>query len=138
MKEKVYETTQATADVPASSAVGLPDDSPYVNRLLGKVSIGTALGACAGVASKKLTHQAMHGVGVGFICLQVLAYKGWISINWKKVKSDIEKVADQDGDGEFTGADLKNLIRKGVAFLRHGVPDAVGFTAGFYAAIRYF
>ena len=102
-----------------------------------KISIGTVFGVCAGVAVRRLSREAAYGAGVGFIFLQGLAHYGYITINWTKVKDDMEKAADQDGDGKFDANDVKIMIKKGVAFLAKGVPDAAGFSIGIYAGFKW-
>jgi uncharacterized membrane protein (Fun14 family) len=108
------------------------------SALATKVSVGSLFGVCAGVAVKRRTKEAAYGLGVGFIVLQALSYYGYISIHWGKVKEDIERAADQDGDGKFDAQDLKILVQRGLKILTHGVPDAAGFTAGLYAGLKWF
>ena len=105
--------------------------------LAGKMTIGTVFGACAGTAVKRLSKDAMYGAGVALIGLQALAHYGWIEIHWRKIGQDIEKAADLDGDGKFGFSDIKILLQRTVKFLGNGVPDAAGFTAGFYGALKW-
>ena len=103
-----------------------------------KVSVGSLFGVCTGVAVKRLTRDAAYGVGVGFICLQALSHYGYISIHWGKVGKDIEKAADQNGDGKFDATDLKIMVQRAIKWLSHGVPDAAGFTTGLYVGFKWF
>jgi uncharacterized membrane protein (Fun14 family) len=108
------------------------------SALATKVSIGSLFGVCAGVAVKRLTRDAAYGVGLGFIVLQALSYYGYITINWGKVTDDIQKAADQDGDGKFDATDVKIIVKRGIKFLANGVPDAAGFTTGLYVGFKWF
>eukprot|EP00672_Neobodo_designis_P015633 CAMPEP_0174828448 /NCGR_PEP_ID=MMETSP1114-20130205/1341_1 /TAXON_ID=312471 /ORGANISM="Neobodo designis, Strain CCAP 1951/1" /LENGTH=111 /DNA_ID=CAMNT_0016062167 /DNA_START=52 /DNA_END=387 /DNA_ORIENTATION=+ len=102
-----------------------------------KVSVGSVFGVCTGYAVKRLSQEAAYGAGLGFIFLQALSYYGYIQINWKKVKDDISKAADQDGDGQFDSTDVKIIIKRGISFLSHGIPDAAGFSAGLWVGFRW-
>jgi uncharacterized membrane protein (Fun14 family) len=102
------------------------------------ISVSTAFGACVGVASKKLAKDAMYGVGLAFIGLQTLAYLGYVDINWKRIESDIVKAVDQDGDGKLSISDGTALLGKFLRFLGRGLPNAAGFTTGFYVGVKLF
>ena len=102
-----------------------------------KIGFGFALGAAAGSTCKKWTKDVAYGVGVGFMFLQALSHYGFIQINWRAIKEKTEKALDADGDGKFDAKDVKVYFTRFLGFLRNGVPDAVGFTAGFYSGIQY-
>lgn len=101
------------------------------------VSVSSTFGACVGVAAKKLTKDAMYGVGIAFMGLQTLSYLGYISINWGKVEKDIAKAVDQNGDGQLDREDLKILLKKFLNVMKTGLPNAAGFTAGFALGVKF-
>ena len=102
-----------------------------------KVGFGFALGAATGSTVKKWTRDMAYGVGASFMFLQALSHYGFIKINWTVIKEKAEKALDADGDGKFDAQDVKIYFKRFMSFLVNGVPDAVGFTGGFYAGIEY-
>eukprot|EP01084_Bolivina_argentea_P149791 261641_1 len=85
-------------------------------------SVSTGFGCCVGVAVKRLSRDAMYGIGLGFMGLQTLNYLGYISINWKRVEEDLTKVVDQDGDGKLTASDASAILKRFAKFLSTGMP----------------
>ena len=51
--------------------------------------------------------MAAYFIGVVFISIQYLAYKGVIKINWNKALGSIGAALDRDGDGKFDYKDVK-------------------------------
>eukprot|EP00759_Apiculatamorpha_spiralis_P055322 PhF_6_TR7428/c0_g1_i1/m.11112/K17986/FUNDC1; FUN14 domain-containing protein 1 len=101
-------------------------------------TFGTVAGACSGYAVKRVSKQAAYYVGIAFIFLQFLQYKGYIQVKWGKVAEDLEKQLDQDGDGKFDKKDMKVLMGRFMEILQTGIPSGAGFSAGFYAALRWY
>jgi FUN14 domain-containing protein 2 len=101
------------------------------------VSVSTAFGACVGVAARKLTKDAMYGIGLGFMGLQTLSYLGYVSIDWGKVEKDLTRAIDQNNDGKLDKDDLKIIAKKFFAVMKQGLPNAAGFTAGFALGIKF-
>ncbi|CUF84679.1 transmembrane protein, putative [Bodo saltans] len=101
------------------------------------LTVSAAFGACVGVAAKKLTKDAMYGVGLGFIGLQTLSYLGYVSIDWGKVEKDIIKAVDQNNDGKFDKDDAVILSKKALEILKKGLPNAAGFTTGFAVGVKF-
>lgn len=54
--------------------------------LLPDLSLGGVLGFCAGFAIKKVGRVMIFAVGAVFVLVQVLAYFGWLSVNWGRVQ----------------------------------------------------
>jgi FUN14 domain-containing protein 2 len=100
------------------------------------LSVSAGFGACVGVAVRKLTKDAMYGVGLGFIGLQTLSYLGYVSIDWGKVEKDIIKAVDQNNDGKFDKEDAVILSKKVLEVLKKGLPNAAGFTTGFVIGVK--
>ena len=90
--------------------------------LVGELSIGGIGGFMVGYSFKKVTKIVAFLLGIGFISLQYLAYKGIISINYGSMK-------------EFA----KNLIYGGselILDLIAHAPFGAAFTGGFYLGIK--
>lgn len=73
-----------------------PDDDDLVTKykpLLQKLSISSIVGYCSGVTAKRVGKSLAFIAGLGFVALQALAHKGFVTVDWKKVqKSTIEKL----------------------------------------------
>jgi uncharacterized membrane protein (Fun14 family) len=102
-------------------------------------SLGSAglLGFCAGVALKRATTEAAYTVGVAFVFLQLLAYKGYIDIQWKRIRDDLLYLVDTDGDGEITRADVLKYVKGFLNVLVHKLPSTAGLTAGLIYGFRW-
>lgn len=100
--------------------------------------VSSVFGMCVGVAAKKLTKDAMYGVGLGVIGLQTLSHLGYIKIDWQRVEDDITKQVDQDGDGKLTYSDAKIIFKKFLKMMKTGMPSAGGFVTGVYLGIKLF
>jgi uncharacterized membrane protein (Fun14 family) len=62
------------------------------------LGFGGVAGAVVGYTAKKATKVVAIALGAVFILLQVLVYKGFISIDWAAVQGTAEKVwTDQNG-----------------------------------------
>jgi len=109
----------------------------YMAPFLGQLTYGSALGGCTGYALKKMTKAAAFAIGSVFLLLQVLAFKGYIFVDWKKVEKDVVESLDQDGDGDFDGDDVKIMMGNIWSFLKWQLPSAGGFGTGFYLGWRY-
>ena len=129
---KPEETLETTANNVSVSTVSL------LARSVGKrFTMGTLLGALSGYAAKRFSKEAAYYLGLSFIALQILHYKGYIEVKWKTVLHDIESVLDQDGDGKFTFQDVRMLLKKFMKVLTTGLPSSAGFATGFYAALQW-
>uniref|UniRef100_A0A7R9ZDX5 EF-hand domain-containing protein n=1 Tax=Pseudictyota dubia TaxID=2749911 RepID=A0A7R9ZDX5_9STRA len=104
---------------------------------MGKLTFGTLVGYCSGVAAKKVGKAVAAAIGFGFIALQGIAYAGYIDIDWKKVKDDAVKKIDTNADGKFDVEDAKTYWQKVKKILTNSVPDASGFSLGFLYAVTY-
>lgn len=100
------------------------------------ISASGLFGACVGVATKRLTQDAMYGVGLGVMGLQLLNYLGYITIEWNKIGDDITKRVDQDGDGKLSRKDVQILLNRFLEIMKTGMPDALGFGCGFVVGLK--
>jgi len=129
--EEALENAKKEDDVVVNSIMAM------LGPILGKISYGSCLGGCAGYALKKMTKAAAMAIGGVFLFLQVLAYKGYIFVDWQKVEKDVVSKLDQDGDGDFDGDDVKILVANMWDFVKFQLPSASGFGLGFVAGFKY-
>ncbi|KAJ1623789.1 hypothetical protein T492DRAFT_599301 [Pavlovales sp. CCMP2436] len=117
---------------------------PFAERLASVITsammrLGSAgfLGFCAGIVLKRATTEAAYTVGVAFVFLQLLAYRGYIDIQWKRLREDLLYLVDTDGDGEITRKDVLAYIRTLLSVLVYKLPSTTGFTAGLVYGWRW-
>ena len=78
----------------------VPPEDPMASAIdrakpiLAKVSFGSIVGYCSGVALKKAGKLAAVVLGAGFVALQTCASYGYLTIDWDKVKGDAIKKVD--------------------------------------------
>ncbi|CEL92425.1 unnamed protein product [Vitrella brassicaformis CCMP3155] len=101
-----------------------------------KFSTGAIFGFVSGFAIRQAFRVAVTMAGLGYISLQTLAYKGYISINWPKIEKDVTDVLDLDKDGQITHKDFQIGAIKLQKFLMFGLPSAAGFGTGFWLGMR--
>jgi len=92
----------------------MPDwvSAETVKPLTGGLTFGGASGLAAGIACKKIGKALAVGVG-GLYCLfQVAASYGYITVNWKKVESDVMSMLDTNGDGKLDEKDAGVWLQK--------------------------
>jgi len=134
------DSTDASKATGSDSDKALPDEvDPFVERLASLITgaalrLGSAgfMGFCAGVALKRATTEAAYALGGAFIFLQVLAWRGYVDIKWRKVYDDVVRLVDTDGDGEITRKDVLKYIKGLMSILVYKLPSTAGFTTGLY------
>jgi len=94
------------------------------------------VGWASGYAFKQFGKAAALVCGSMFICLQFLAYKGYITIVWKKWVDTAQEAADLNNDGKVDAADLKAAFSGLMKVLKYGLPSSAGFTAGFVLGLK--
>lgn len=99
--------------------------------------ISTVMGAAVGVATRRLTSDALYGAGLCFVGLQSLAYMGYIQINWAYIGDSFKKAVDQNDDGTLDMKDVKIFFTRAMGWLSRGLPNAAGFTSGFMFGAKY-
>ncbi|KAJ3248350.1 hypothetical protein HDU78_000976 [Chytriomyces hyalinus] len=102
-----------------------------------EISFATLLGLCSGYAAKKFAKGAGFVIGASFLALQGLAMTGVITIDWKRIESEVTKRLDADGDGKLTTNDIKAVGLRLVHNLSKDLPSAGGFSAAFFIGFRY-
>lgn len=99
-------------------------------------SVSGMMGVAVGVATRRLSSDALYGAGLCCIGLQCLSYLGFITIHWSAVESAVAKAADQNGDGKLDMDDVKIMLSRFLKFVSRGMPDVAGFSAGFFTGFK--
>jgi len=84
-----------------------------------------------------LRKEAMFVCGIVFSTAQMLAFAGWITINYGKIGRDVLLLWDADGDGKVTVSDFKIYARRLLRMLTVGLPSSASFAYGFSMGFRY-
>eukprot|EP00518_Triparma_eleuthera_P012713 CAMPEP_0182486840 /NCGR_PEP_ID=MMETSP1319-20130603/47598_1 /TAXON_ID=172717 /ORGANISM="Bolidomonas pacifica, Strain RCC208" /LENGTH=174 /DNA_ID=CAMNT_0024688947 /DNA_START=176 /DNA_END=700 /DNA_ORIENTATION=+ len=94
-----------------------------------QLSFGFTSGFCSGYALKKAGRFAAAALGVCYVGLQALQYKGYAQVDYKKLERTIREKATERGGAEGV---------KGKVFevLEYGGPGGGGFGAGFLMGVR--
>ncbi|KAL7509447.1 hypothetical protein ACHAXN_006908 [Cyclotella atomus] len=116
-----------------------PKDGDRVTQLieaskpiLKKLTFSSFMGYCGGITAKKVGKGMAMVIGIAFFGLQGLAYKGLIDIDWKKVQDSAVSTIDTNNNGEIDAEDLKTYWTKLKRILTKNMPDATGFSLGFF------
>ena len=104
--------------------------------VLSKITLGSFLGYCSGVASKKIGKAVAAGIGLLFVAVQSAANAGYIDVDWAKVEKDVISKIDTDADGKITKVDLKKYWEKVKSILTYNMPSASGFSIGFFYGLK--
>jgi uncharacterized membrane protein (Fun14 family) len=103
-----------------------------VSQLLGapaaSLGFGGAAGLVVGYTAKKLTKLVALALGVTFILVQVLTYKGLITVNWGAVQSTAETV--------WTDPHGVTLADRVWEILVANLPFGGGFVTGFLIGFK--
>jgi uncharacterized membrane protein (Fun14 family) len=93
---------------------------PFVEQL----GFGAVAGFAAGFALKKVGKLMAVAVGLLFVVLQVLAYYGFISINWGVVQSSVDPMLTPNALGGAWHTVL-SVLTYNIAFAAAFVPSLV-------------
>lgn len=104
--------------------------------VLANVGFGAVMGYCSGYALKQVGKAVAFVVGVSFIGLQAAASTGYIRVDWAKVRDDVAKRMDANGDGTFDAEDAKRWWRSFRSVMTSQLPGAGGFSFGFLYGVR--
>ncbi len=95
---------------------------------LGQITFGGLAGFVAGYALKKVGKVAAIVLGLFFIGLQLLAYYGFVEIDWTRIQASVDPLLGQE--------QLQSLWQRLVAVLTYNSPFAGGFVAGLVLGLR--
>lgn len=96
---------------------------------LAGLGFGGAAGAVVGYAAKKIAKTAALLLGLLFIILQVLAYNGFITINWGEVQNTAEQA--------WTSPQGQTMADRAWHILTANLPFGGGFVAGFAIGFKF-
>lgn len=105
--------------------------------IIAKLGFGSVVGYCSGMALKKIGKAVAFVIGIGFIGIQAAVSAGYIEVDWNKVKDDAIHQIDTNNDGKLDEKDLQTYWEKVKTVLMNGIPDAGGFSLGFFYGVRY-
>jgi uncharacterized membrane protein (Fun14 family) len=107
--------------------VELPELSavwPWVEQ----IGFGAVAGFVAGYAVKKIGKVVALVLGLLFIAVQLLAWSGFINVNWDVVQRQVDPL--------LTGESLQGTWRGLLALLTYNVPFAAAFVPAFIIGLR--
>jgi len=97
---------------------------PFVEQL----GFGAVAGFAAGFALKKVGKLVAIAVGLLFVIVQVLAYYGYISINWGTVQSSVDPM--------FTPSALGAAWKTVLSVLTYNLAFAAAFVPSFVLGLK--
>jgi uncharacterized membrane protein (Fun14 family) len=109
----------AHVELPELSAVW-----PWVEQ----IGFGAVAGFVAGYAVKKIGKVVALVLGLLFIAVQLLAWSGFINVNWDVVQRQVDPL--------LTGESLQGTWRGLLALLTYNVPFAAAFVPAFIIGLR--
>lgn len=113
--------------------VQLPDNIhvPDVEKLapfIGQITFGALAGFAAGYALKKIGKMAAIALGIFFIGVQLLAYYGFVEVNWLQIQKTVDPLLKPDSLQAFWQALVKLLTLN--------LPFAASFIPGLLIGLR--
>lgn len=103
---------------------GVENLQPFV----GQITFGGLAGFATGYALKKIGKVLAVILGIGFLSLQLLAYAGYIQIDWTRIQQDVDPLLDQER--------LRGFWNQLLEVLTFNLPFAGGFTAGLVLGLK--
>ena len=98
--------------------------APYLQQ----ISFGALAGFAAGYALKKVGKLAAVSLGLLFIALQVLAYYGFVTIDWLEVQRRVNPLLESES--------LNALWQSLVNILTYNITFAAAFIPGLLLGLR--
>ncbi|KAI9246921.1 FUN14 family-domain-containing protein [Phascolomyces articulosus] len=129
------ERPPSVQDIIEQPVVVSPQKQSLVHK--GELSFGTLLGLCTGYFLKKMGRLFAIMIGMGFVCLQYMSAKGYVTVHWDRMQAGYNKQMDVDQDGRVTVRDVQSKWRKFVDLLTKNIQFKSTFLVGLYAGIRF-
>ncbi|KAK3236183.1 hypothetical protein CYMTET_44843 [Cymbomonas tetramitiformis] len=106
---------------------------PYAQQL----GMSGIMGFISAYALKTVGKALAVVVGLAFMGLQYLSFKGLITIHWGNMEEKTKAMLDFDNSGKVDSADLKIMYKEGLNVLSKGLPDVAGFYLGFMLGLKF-
>lgn len=97
---------------------------PWVEQ----IAFGAVAGFVAGYAVKKVGKFVALALGLLFIVIQLLAWTGFVSVNWIMVQESVDPLLRADS--------LERTWQGLLALLTYNIPFAAAFVPGFILGLR--
>ena len=104
-----------------SEAIDRPEVKGWLSPYLSIFTLGGGLGFAAGMSTKKMGKVVLKTTISSVLIIQALNYKGYLSINWDRIKSDINSFAATNENTSYMQFLLTNIG-----------PVLAGFGLGFH------
>jgi uncharacterized membrane protein (Fun14 family) len=105
--------------------------------ILSRLTFGSLVGYCSGMATQRIAKTAAFLIGVSFIAIQVSVSSGVVTMDWNKLQLHCHKILDVSGDEQLNADDLKIYWQRVRRILTKNLPSAGGFSFGFLYGLRY-
>jgi len=96
--------------------------------ILAQLGFGGVAGWISGYTLKKVGKLLALVLGFLFISIQILAYAGYLEVDWTRIQRDVEPL--------FKEETLKGFWQKLLKVLTYNLPFASGFAAGFLLGFK--
>ena len=94
--------------------------APYLQQL----SFGAIAGFVAGYALKKVGKVLAIALGLLFVILQILAYYGFVTINWLEVQNRVNPVLEGESANKLWQS-LVNILTYNITFAAAFIPGLI-------------
>ena len=127
-------TPRSTDDDAANNSLSI---TPSFISLAGQLGVGGLCGYSVGYATKEIGKIVLFWGGTAVIGLQILAYKGILTMHWgtlfKSLKGSLKLT---EGEEDPNGKDAQLWFQKFVTLVSHGIPGSTSFLGGMYLGLR--
>ena len=93
-----------------------------------RLGFGGLLGMAVGFATRKLGKFVLLGVGLLFLAVQLLAWQGWIHVDWLSLEAAAK--------GAWTSVDGETLAQRAWHVASADLPFGGAFAGGFAIGLR--
>ena len=130
LPQNAAEPPPDASSAPSGAAPSLPGgaDLETIAPFLEQIGFGAIAGFAAGYATKKVGKLVAIGLGLLFVALQLLAWGGFVTIDWVTVQDRVDPLLETDS--------LSAGWRWLLATLTYNVPFAAAFVPGFLVGLR--
>ena len=104
-----------------SEAIERPEIKGWLSPYLSIFTLGGGLGFAAGMSSKKMGKVVLKTTIGSLLIIQALNYKGYLTVNWDRIKSDVNRYAATKENTNYMQFLLTNIG-----------PVLAGFGLGFH------